>query len=75
MLVEGRERVEIADIGQQADRVRKLLARVRKTILAPGTVMEAPRFSSAQVGSLVGLDTRQVDYRAKKEGNPSPPEP
>lgn len=73
ILVEGRERVELADIGDQAVRARKILARVRKAMLAPNVAKEAPRFSSAQVGTLVGLDTRQVDYRAKKEGGTLPP--
>lgn len=73
ILVEGRERVGLDDIGDQAARARKILARVRKTMLAPNVAKEAPRFSSAQVGTLVGLDTRQVDYRAKKEGGTLPP--
>ncbi len=68
ILVEGRERVDLAEIGQQAERAKKILAKVRKAMLAPNTAKEAPRFSPAQLGSIVNLDTRQVDYRAKKGG-------
>jgi chromosome partitioning protein len=67
-MVEGRERVAMEDIGAQADRASKILARVRKVMLAPNVRKEAPKFSSAQLGTLVGLETRQVDYRAKKGG-------
>jgi chromosome partitioning protein len=66
ILVEGRELVDIADIGQQAERAKKILAKVRKAMLAPGLAKSAPAFSAAQLGSIVDLDTRQVDYRAKK---------
>ena len=69
ILVEGREQVELADIGQQAERAKKILARVRKAMLAPNVVKEPPRFTPAQLGSLVNLDTRQVDYRARKGGS------
>ncbi len=69
ILVEGREQVELAEIGQQAERAKKILARVRKAMLAPNLQKEAPRFSPAQLGSLVNLDTRQIDYRAKKGGS------
>lgn len=69
ILVEGRERVELSDIGQQAERAKKILAKVRKTMLAPNVVKEPPRFSPAQLGSLVNLDTRQVDYRVRKGGS------
>jgi len=68
ILVEGREQVELADIGDQAERAKKILAKVRKRMLNPGSVKQSPRFSPAQLGSLVNLDTRQVDYRAKKGG-------
>jgi chromosome partitioning protein len=70
ILVEGRELVDIADIGQQAERAKKILAKVRKAMLAPGLAKSAPAFSAAQLGSIVDLDTRQVDYRAKKGGLP-----
>jgi chromosome partitioning protein len=73
ILVEGRERVGMADIGAQADRARKILGKVRKTMLAPNVSKEAPRFTPAQLGTLVDLDTRQVDYRVKKEGSGLPP--
>lgn len=69
ILVEGREQVELADIGLQAERAKKILAKVRKAMLAPNVVKEPPRFSPAQLGNLVNLDTRQVDYRAKKGGS------
>ena len=72
ILVEGREQVELADIGQQAERAKKILARVRKAMLAPNVVKEPPRFSPAQLGALVNLDTRQVDYRARKGGTLPP---
>lgn len=69
ILVDGREQVELAEIGQQAERAKKILARVRKAMLAPSLQKEPPRFSPAQLGSLVNLDTRQIDYRAKKGGS------
>lgn len=68
ILVEGREQVELADIGIQAERAKKILAKVRKAMLAPNVQKEPPHFSPAQLGTLVNLDTRQVDYRAKKGG-------
>ncbi len=68
ILVEGREQVELADIGVQAERAKKILAKVRKAMLAPSAQKEPPHFSPAQLGSLVNLDTRQIDYRAKKGG-------
>ena len=68
ILVEGREQVELADIGVQAERAKKILAKVRKAMLAPNAQKEPPHFSPAQLGSLVNLDTRQIDYRAKKGG-------
>jgi chromosome partitioning protein len=68
ILVEGREQVDLAEIGQQAQRAKNILSKVRKAMLAPNVVKEPPRFSPAQLGSLVDLDTRQVDYRVKKGG-------
>jgi chromosome partitioning protein len=68
ILVEGREQVELADIGVQAERAKKILAKVRKAMLAPNAQKEPPHFSPAQLGTLVNLDTRQIDYRAKKGG-------
>ena len=69
ILVEGREQVELADIGQQAERAKKILAKVRKAMLAPNAQKQPPHFSPAQLGTLVNLDTRQIDYRAKKGGS------
>ena len=69
ILVEGREQVELADIGLQAERAKKILAKVRKAMLAPNVQKEPPHFSPAQIGTLVNLDTRQIDYRAKKGGS------
>lgn len=73
ILVEGRERVGMEDIGAQAERASKILERVRKVMLAPNVRKESPKFSPLQLGSLVNLDTRQVDYRVKKESNGLPP--
>jgi chromosome partitioning protein len=72
IILEGRERVELEEIGQISERSKKILSKVRKTMLAPNAAKEAPRFSSTQVGNLTGLDPRQVDYRAKKEGGALP---
>ncbi|WP_310734424.1 ParA family protein [Ideonella livida] len=69
ILVEGREQLALEDIGQQADRAKKVLAKVRRAMLAPNSSKEAPRFGPAQLGQLCGLDTRQVDYRARKGGS------
>jgi chromosome partitioning protein len=68
ILVEGREQVELADIGLQAERAKRILAKVRKAMLAPNAQKESPHFSPTQLGALVNLDTRQIDYRAKKGG-------
>lgn len=69
ILIEGREQVELADIGLQAERAKKILAKVRKAMLAPNAQKEPPRFSPVQLGALVNLDSRQIDYRAKKGGS------
>ncbi len=61
ILVEGREQVAIADIGQQAERAKKVLAKVRKTMLAPTVVKEPPIFTPVQLANLVGLDDSHCD--------------
>ena len=71
ILIEGREQVAIDDIGQQADRAKKILAKVRKTMLAPTVSKEAPLFTPVQLAGLVGLEPRQVDYRSKKGALPA----
>ena len=53
ILVEGREQVELADIGLQAERAKKILAKVRKAMLAPNVQKDqrvfVPDFDLAQV--------------------------
>ena len=51
ILVEGREQVELADIGVQAERAKKILAKVRKAMLAPNAQKEPPHFSPAQLAA------------------------
>jgi chromosome partitioning protein len=54
-----------------ARRCGKVVDRVRSAMLAPTAVKTAPLFHTAQLGAIVGLDTKQVDYRAKKGDLPS----
>lgn len=71
---DGSERVTLSDIRIQADRARKVLERIRQGMLAPSQVKVAPRFSSAQLASLVELAPHQVDYwikKGEKSGLPS----
>lgn len=71
-LVEGRERVAMEEIGAQADRAGKVLAKVRSVMLAPNVGKSAPKFTATQLGTLVNLNTSQIDYRVKKEGSDFP---
>jgi len=68
ILVEGREQVQLSDIGIQADRAKAILDKVRSAMLAPNSKKGVPSFTPAQLGALVNLEPRQIDYRAKKGG-------
>jgi chromosome partitioning protein len=65
ILTRGRKAIELADIGEQADRAKTILARVRQAMLAPDAQKQAPRISVGRMGVLTDLDTRQVDHRAR----------
>lgn len=68
---DGSERVTLGDIRIQAERAKKVLERVREGMLAPTQVKVAPKFSSAQLASLIDLAPHQVDYWIKKGELPS----
>lgn len=69
--VSGRQPISIEAFMEISTRCAKVVDRVRNAMLAPTAKKEAPFFQSAQLGELVGLDTKQVDYRAKKGDLPS----
>jgi len=53
------------------DRCNKVITKVRDKILEPFSKKVAPTFSSAQLAGLLGIDIKQVDYRAKKGDLPA----
>lgn len=67
----GRQPISIDTFAEIAKRCAKVVDRVRSAMLAPTAVKAPPVFHTAQLGSIVGLDTKQVDYRAKKGDLPS----
>lgn len=58
--------ISIEELGKRAERAGHVVGKVRAAMLAPNSVKQAPTFTPAQLAELVGLDARQVDYRAKK---------
>jgi len=67
----GRQPISIDTFTDIAKRCGKVVDRVRSAMLAPTAAKVAPVFQTAQLGAIVGLDTKQVDYRAKKGDLPS----
>lgn len=67
----GRQPIPMDHFAEIAKRCGKVVDRVRSAMLAPSSVKAPPVFQTAQLGALVGLDTKQVDYRAKKGDLPS----
>ncbi len=60
------EDVPIEATGEMAAQGKKVLSKVRRAMLAPTSVKEAPRLSIAQLASLVNLEQAQIHYRIKK---------
>lgn len=67
----GRQPISIDTFAEIAKRCSKVVDRVRSAMLAPTAAKSSPLFQTAQLGAIVGLDTKQVDYRAKKGDLPS----
>lgn len=67
----GRQPISIDTFAEIAKRCGKVVDRVRSAMLAPTAAKIPPTFQTAQLGSIVGLDAKQVDYRAKKGDLPS----
>ncbi|TWO71502.1 AAA family ATPase [Caenimonas sedimenti] len=64
--LKGRQPISIDTFSDIAKRCSKVVDRVRAAMLAPTATKTPPVFQTAQLGAIVGLDTKQVDYRAKK---------
>ncbi|WKB55477.1 ParA family protein [Eleftheria terrae] len=58
-------------IGEQADRVKSVVAQVRGAMLAPNSRKKAPTYNTSQLMALTGLDKSQVDYRIRKGDLPT----
>lgn len=67
----GRQPIALDHFADIAKRCGKVVNRVRAAMLAPTAAKAPPVFQTAQLGAIVGLDTKQVDYRAKKGDLPS----
>jgi chromosome partitioning protein len=65
------ETISIEAFEELHRRCQKVVGRVRDRMLAPVAAKVAPKLSSSQVAALVGMDLKQVDYRAKKGDLPS----
>jgi chromosome partitioning protein len=67
----GRQPISIETFAEISTRCAKVVDRVRNAMLAPSAAKKAPVFQTAQLGGITGLDSKQVDYRAKKGDLPS----
>jgi chromosome partitioning protein len=67
----GRQPISIDTFADIDKRCSKVVDRVRSAMLAPTAVKTSPVFHTAQLGAIVGLDNKQVDYRARKGDLPS----
>ncbi len=67
----GRQPISIDTFAEVAKRCSTVVDRVRSAMLAPTATKMSPVFQTSQLGAIVGLDTKQVDYRAKKGDLPS----
>lgn len=65
-LVQLKDPISIEEIGERAQRAAKVLSKVRRAMLQPDNQKHAPTWTPAQLGALVGLEPRQVAYRAEK---------
>jgi chromosome partitioning protein len=62
----GRQPISIETFAEISTRCGKVVDRVRNAMLAPQAVKKSPVFQTAQMASVTGLDSKQVDYRAKR---------
>jgi chromosome partitioning protein len=67
----GKQPISLDTFAEISKRCGKIVDRVRSGMLAPTQAKVAPIFQTAQLGEIVGLETKQVDYRAKKGDLPS----
>lgn len=67
----GRQPISIDTFADIDTRCSKVVDRVRSAMLAPSAVKTSPVFHTVQLAAIVGLDNKQVDYRAKKGDLPS----
>lgn len=67
----GTQPISIDTFAEISKRCGKLVDIVRSAMLAPTAAKVPPLFQTAQLSAIVGLDTKQVDYRAKKGDLPS----
>lgn len=67
----GQQPISLDTFGEIASRCDKMVQRIRSSMLAPTQEKKPPIFQTAQLAEIVGLDTKQVDYRAKKGDLPS----
>jgi chromosome partitioning protein len=67
----GRQPISIDTFADIDKRCSKVVERVRSAMLAPTAIKTSPVFQTSQLGAIVGLDNKQVDYRAKKGDLPS----
>jgi len=62
----GRQPISLSSFAEISNRAGKVVERVRSAMLAPTSKKAPPSFTTQQMMSLQGLDSKQVDYRAKK---------
>lgn len=67
----GRQPISIETFSAISTRCDRVIAGVRKAMLAPTARKTAPTFPTAQMAAVQKLDAKQVDYRAKRGDVPS----
>lgn len=67
----GRQPISIDTFAEISKRCGKVVDGIREAMLAPQSVKRPPMFQTAQMANIVGLDTKQVDYRARRGDLPA----
>lgn len=67
----GHQPISLKSFTELSDRCDTVVERVRAVMLAPESRKKAPTFGTSQMTALHGLDTKQVQYRAKRGDLPS----
>lgn len=62
----GRQPISLEAFAKIAERAGTVVKRVRKAMLAPTMKKTSPSFGTAHMAAIVGMDPKQIDYRAKK---------